>query len=382
MIRSHLTRCATTIGWRLHGTAWPDYIAPVANDRGFTLTSSRGLPSWLAANKLSIAFTTYQAGKLFMIGTTDQGRLAAFERTFERAMGLSVKNDTIWMSSKYQLWRIENALDPGISHDGYDRVYIPRIGYTTGDLDMHDVGIDADGHPVFVATSFSCIATISQTRSFKPLWKPAFISKLVPEDRCHLNGMAMRDGKPVFVTAVSTTDVSAGWREHRDSGGVVVDVESNEVITAGLSMPHSPRWHNGKLWLLNAGTGEFGFITPDTCEFVPVTFCPGFLRGMAFHGNYAIVAMSGPRDERLFNGLPLEDRLTKEQISGRCGIQIIDLNTGSVVQWIELSGVISELYDVAVLPGVQRPMLVGFKTPEIEHLLSIEGTLNGVEGVG
>lgn len=333
------------------------------------------MTDWLDTFEVSIAFTTYQAGKLFLVGVNEAGRLAAFERTFERAMGLSVSNDTIWMSSKYQLWRIENALDPGATHQGSDRVYIPRVGYTTGDIDMHDVGVAADGSPVFVSTSFSCLATVSHTRSFKPLWKPSFISKLVPEDRCHLNGLAMRDGKPAFVTAVSTTDVASGWREHRDSGGVVIDVESNDVITTDLSMPHSPRWHNGKLWLLNAGTGEFGFIEPETGAFIAVTFCPGFLRGMAFHANHAIVAMSGPRDERLFAGLALDDRLKAERVSARCGIQVIDLTTGSVVQWMELSGMVSELYDVAVLPGVRRPMLVGFKTPEIEQLLSVEGAI-------
>lgn len=339
------------------------------------ITSSPGLPDWLASNNVSVVFSTYQVGKLFMIGVGEQGRLAAFERTFERAMGLAVDGDSLWMSSKFQLWQIANGLPAGQTHGGYDRVYIPRIGYTTGDIDMHDIGIAADGSPVFVATLFNCLATVSSTRSFRPLWKPEFISTLAPGDRCHLNGLAMRDGVPAFVTAVSTSDDRNGWRDHRESGGVVVDVASQEILVRGLSMPHSPRWHNGRLWVLNAGTGELGYVDPKAGSFVPVVFLPGFLRGLTFHQNYAIVGLSGPRDERLFTGLELQRRLDARDVTPRCGVYIVDLTTGVVEQWLELVGLVTELYDVAVLAGTRRPMLVGFKTPEIEQLISIEGDL-------
>ena len=160
-------------------------------------------------------------------------------------MGLCSDNNgqTLWMSSLFQLWRFENALEPGQTADGYDRLYVPQIGYTTGDIDVHDVAVDSNGRVVFVNTLFGCLSTKSDTHSFRPLWKPPFISRLAAEDRCHLNGMAMKDGRPKWVSAVSQSDVNDGWRDRRRDGGCIIDVETNEIVVEGLSMPHSPRWY-------------------------------------------------------------------------------------------------------------------------------------------
>ncbi|MDB2595848.1 TIGR03032 family protein [Pseudomonadales bacterium] len=182
----------------------------------------------------------------------------------------------------------------------------------------------ADGKPVFINTLFSCLATVSDTHSFKPLWQPSFISDLQPEDRCHLNGLAMKDGAPAYVTAISTTNVNEGWREHRQSGGVVIDIESNEIV------------------------------------------------GAAFHGNFAILGLSRPRDNKTFNGLALDERLEKEQIAARSGLVVVDLTTGGIPHSLNAEGFISELYDVVVLPGVKRPSMIGFKNDQIRRVLSIE----------
>lgn len=336
------------------------------------LTPSRQFPNWLAEQGISLAFTTYQAGKLFLIGLQPDGRLSIFERTFNRCMGLWADGQTLWMSSLYQLWRMENILPASEGYQGYDRVYVPQVGYTTGDIDIHDVAVDSEGNPVFAATLFGCLATVSERFSFKPLWKPDFLSKLAAEDRCHLNGLAMRDGKPAYVTAVSRSDVADGWRDRRKDGGIVVDVENNEIVLEGLSMPHSPRWHNGRLWLSNAGTGEFGYADLDAGKFVPIAFCPGFLRGASFTGDYAIVGLSMPRENRTFSGLPLDDRLKKADTDARCALQVIDLKSGDIVHWLRIEGVVEELYDVSVLPGVQRPMAIGFVSDEIRRVLTVD----------
>ena len=273
------------------------------------LTASRQFTAWLAEKRLSLAFTTYQVGKLFLIGLQPNGRLSIFERTFSRCMGLCADDTGLWMTSLYQLWRFENALPPGQAHDGYDRLYVPRVGYTTGDLDIHDVAVGADGRVVFVNTLFSCLATTSARASFRPVWRPPFISKLAAEDRCHLNGLAMEDGSPRYVTAVSRSDVADGWRDRRDDGGCVVDVASGEVVADGLSMPHSPRLHDGRLWLLESGTGHLGTVDRGTGAFAPVTFCPGYLRGLAFAGDFAVVGLSKCRENRTFSGLRLDQNL-------------------------------------------------------------------------
>jgi uncharacterized protein (TIGR03032 family) len=293
-------------------------------------------------------------------------------------MGLWGDGQTLWMSSLYQLWRFENILPPGEQYNDHDRLYIPRVGYTTGDLDIHDLAVDTGGRVVFVNTRFSCLATLSEKCSFTPLWRPPFISKLAAEDRCHLNGLVLDEGQPRYVTAVSTSDVTDGWRDRRRDGGVVVDVQSNQVIASGLSMPHSPRVHQGRLWLLNSGTGYLGSTDLAGGTFQPLTFCPGYLRGLAFAGDYAIVGLSGPRhDQKTFGGLALDEELAAHGASPRCGLYVIDLRSGDVAHWIRVEGMVSELYDVVVLPGVVRPMALGFKTDEIQRLLTIgsAGTL-------
>ncbi len=173
---------------------------------------------------------------------------------------------TLYLSTLFQLWRFENSLGLGETYQGYDRLYVPRVGWTTGDLDIHDIGVDGQGRPVFVNTLFGCLATVSERHSFVPLWKPPFISKLAAEDRCHLNGLAMEAGVPRYVTVVGRSDVADGWREHRAGGGSVIDVEKNEVVLEGLSMPHSPRLYRGKLWLLDSGRGQFGRRRPAPCQ--------------------------------------------------------------------------------------------------------------------
>ncbi len=336
------------------------------------ITTSRQFLAWLAEQRLSIALSTYQIGKLFLLGLKSNGELSIFERSFNRCMGLCATANGLYLSSLYQVWRFENLFTGGQTQDDYDRLYLPQVGYTTGDLDIHDMAVDAGGKLVFVNTLFGCLATLSETHSFKPLWRPAFISKLAAEDRCHLNGLALKDGRAAWVTAVSRSDVADGWREHRVNGGIVIDVQSNEIVASGLSMPHSPRWHRGRLWLLNSGSGEFGHVDLDSGRFVPVSFCAGYMRGLAFHGDFALVGLSKPRHNKTFSGLPLDEALKAKQAEPRCGVQVIDLRTGDAVHWLRIEGVVEELYDVVALPGVRRPMALGFKTDEIRRVLSVE----------
>lgn len=331
-----------------------------------SLTGSRLFNAWLVDQKASLAFTTYQAGKVFLIGVQPDGRLSVFERTFDRCMALGVNGRQIWMTSLFQLWRFEDFLEPGQSGEGYDAVYVPVTGHTTGDVDIHDIHVADDGQPMFVVTRFNCLATLAKRGSFRPIWRPPFIDRIAAEDRCHLNGMAVgADGSPAYVTCVGKTNVAEGWRDHRRNGGVVVDVASGEIIASGLSMPHTPRLYRGKLWVLQTGTGELGTIDPATGGFEPVCFLPGFARGMVFLGDYAVIGLSRPRENRTFEGLVLNERLQSEGIGPRCALAVVNLVTGDLEHRLEIEGVVQELYDVAALPGVIRPMALGFRTDEI-----------------
>ncbi len=342
-----------------------------SSDPRLELTGSRQFPAWLAEQRLSVAFSTYQAGKVFLIGLQPDGRLSVFERTFNRAMGLWTNGETLYLSTLYQMWRFTNTLPAGQAAEGYDRVFVPRVAWTTGDLDIHDIAVDADDRLIFVNTLFGCLATVSDDSSFVPLWRPPFVSKLAAEDSCHLNGLAMKDGQPAYATAVSKSDVGDGWRDRRVDGGVVIDIAGNEVIAEGLSMPHSPRWHDGRLWLLDSGNGYLGYVDPKSGAFERVVFCPGYGRGLSIHGDFAVIGLSKPRDNKTFQGLPLDDELAKNDGDARCGLWIVDLTSGDAVHWLRIDGVIEELYDVAVLPDVTRPMALGFKTDEIRRVLSV-----------
>jgi uncharacterized protein (TIGR03032 family) len=357
--------------------------ADAGREPAVRISSSRNFASWLAERRASLAFTTYQAGKLFLIGTKADGQLSIFERSFDRCMGLAGDGQTLWMSSRYQFWRLENALDAG-EHGGHDRVYLPQASYITGDIDAHDIGLDAKGRPIFVNTLFSCLARPSETHSFAPVWKPPFISRLAAEDRCHLNGLAMRDGAPAYVTLVAQSDLADGWRDRRRDGGALLDVGSGEAVATGLSMPHSPRWRDGRVWLLNSGLGEFGFINPNDGRFDVVAFCPGYARGLAFLDGFAIIGLSRPRDGAVtFEGLPLTERLTQAGAEPRCGLLVIDLERGDVVEWLRIEGVVQELYDVVALPGVRRPSAIGFKSDQIRRTITIghSSPLGGTESM-
>jgi len=338
--------------------------------------SSRGLSAWLAEENVSLALTTYQAGRLFLLGRKPDGTLRAHERLIEHCQGLWTDGETLWTSGKTMLWRFRNDLAEGAKTErGADRRFVPREGRVTGAIDMHDIGVgdvgDGATGPIFVNTAYNCLATISDEASFRPLWRPPFISALVGEDRCHLNGLAMDGARPAFVSAVSRSDVADGWRERRRDGGVIVDVASGEIVASGFSMPHSPRLHDGRLWVLDSGRGELGIVDPVDGSFTSVAFCPGYARGLAFAGRFAVIGLSRPRHNQTFEGLELDERLAAKDAAPRCGLLVVDTQTGLAGDWLRFEHTIDELYDVAVLPGVVQAEAVGFIGEDIQKAVTV-----------
>lgn len=336
----------------------------------FEFSASRMMPSWLDTQGVSLAFTTYEIGKLFLVGLGPTQELSFVERSFSRPMGLGSDANGFWMGALHQIWRFDNYLSEGMRHKGNDALYVPSRAYTTGDVDVHDIHSIGD-EPLFVATRFNCVATSAPGKSFRAVWRPPFIDRLAAEDRCHLNGMAVDGENLRYVTCVSQSNVAEGWREHRGSGGIVIDVASGDVVASGLSMPHSPRLHDGALWLLQSGTGELGRIDLQTGRFEPVCFLPGFARGIAIHGDYAVVGVSLARKtNQTFSGLALADRLAHEQVAPRCMIAVVNLKTGDLENWIRVSAPISEIYDVAILRGVRSPHLIGLHKEDIRFVIN------------
>lgn len=300
----------------------------------------------------SVLVTTYQAGKL-MVLRADGDVLNTHFCGFARPMGLAAQSDRLVIGTNLEIWEYRNtpaAVPDASPAGGCDACYLPRRSHVTGDIQVHEMAWAGD-ELVFVNTRFSCLAVRDHDYSFRPIWKPPFISELAPDDRCHLNGLGVCDGEVRLVTALGECDAPALWREHKRAGGVLIDVPSGEVIARGLSMPHSPRLHNGKIWLLESGAGTLGTVDPASGKYEPLVELPGFTRGLDFLGRYALVGLSQVRESAQFSGIPLVERLAERS----SGVWVIDLDSAQVVAWVKFDDAVQEIFAVQVLPGSRFP---------------------------
>jgi uncharacterized protein (TIGR03032 family) len=319
---------------------------------------SAELPQVLERAGCSLLVSTYQAGQLVAVGVAD-GRLNLAFRGVERAMGIAVGPDRIAVAGQGMVWTLldHSELAQKLTPVGrHDRCWLPRSAFVTGGIQCHEVawGTGEEGPELWlVNTLFSCLATLDQRYSFVPRWRPPFVTELAPQDRCHLNGVAMRDGAPAFVTAMARTDDAGGWRRNRNESGVVLDVASGEVVTAGLAMPHSPRWYDGHLFVLNSGLGRLERVDVETGKRDVVATVPGYARGLALHRGLAFVGLSRIRETTTFGGTPIAayaDEL-------KCGVGVIDLGTGATVGTLQFANGVEEIFDVQALPDVRCPSL-------------------------
>ncbi len=339
-----------------------------------------GFAAWMEQCGGIVAVSTYQAGKVGMFGW-DGRQVTLVMREFDKPLGMAWDAGRLAIAGRHHVWRLADApsLAPSYLPDQpgrYDALYLPRAAHFTGDVNAHDVAFGDDGLWL-VNARFSCLATVSEAYSFAPRWQPPFITELVPEDRCHLNGLAMRDGSPAYVTALGASNEVGGWRPDKAQGGVVIDVASGEIVARGLSMPHSPRWRDGALWVLNSGAGELCRIDPATGARDVVCALAGYTRGLAFAGDYAIVGLCKIRERHIFGGLPVQERFP----SLRCAVVLVDLRSGEEAGAVEFTAGCHELYDTLFIPGPRRPMILNaereasrqaFTSPEFAYWLRSE----------
>ena len=336
-----------------------------------TVRDSRGLGAWLTRHGVTLAVSCYQSSQLFLIGATPTGKVSFSFQAFGKAMGLARKGNSLYLAAAFQLWRMENILRPGeISSGTFDAVFLPRVGYTIGDLDMHEIGITFDNKPLIVNTRYNCLCTLDPVHAFRPVWKPFFISEIAQGDRCHLNGLAMDKGRARYVTALGQADEQAGWKAAPDRG-LLMDVERNRILRDDLYMPHSPRIEGGQLYLLESGRGFLVRIDLKTGEKTDVCFLPGFARGLSFHDGFAFVTLSRPRESDI-DRVPLNDELVRRGVEPWCGLAIIDLAAGETVEWVRFEGKINQLFDVIPLTGIRCAMLLGPLSGEMANAISFD----------
>ncbi len=312
-------------------------------------------PNLLDHLGISLLVTTYQAGKLVIL-RAEGDVLNTHFRGFNKPMGLAVDGDRLAIGAGIEIWEYHNVpalarrLQPAGKHDA---CFLPRSGHLTGNVLIHEMAWH-DGELWFVNTRFSCLCTRDRWHSFVPRWRPAFISGLAPEDRCHLNGLGFTPDGRCLVTALGETDSPNGWRADKCHGGILLDAGRGEVLVRDLAMPHSPRAHDGRIWLLESGAGTFGYIDERAGRYEPIAELPGFTRGLDFYGDYAFIGLSQVRESSVFSGLPITDGSAERH----CGVWVVDLRSGRTVAFVRFEDALQEIFAVQVVPQFRFPELL------------------------
>jgi len=359
-------------------------------------------PALLEQLGISVLVTTYQAGKLVVL-RADGDTVNTHFRDMSRPMGMAADPTRLAVGTAREIRQYRNMapvcrrLEPPGKHDA---CFLARGEHITGDIDIHEMAWAGDDL-WFVNTRFSCLCTLDGIHSFVPRWRPPFVTALAPDDRCHLNGIALAPDPsphsppahsppvgrivhpshaggrlmPRFATALAAADTPQGWREHKKDGGVLLEVPSGNILARGLSMPHSPRWvpsYEGggrianpsyRLWLLESGTGGLGYVDLAAGRYYNIAQLPGFTRGLDIVGNLAFVGLSQVRESAVFSGIPIAERALAER---NCGVWVVDLRSGQTVAFLRFEDAVQEVFAVQVLPGLRFPELA----PEDPKLLA------------
>ncbi len=353
-------------------------INPAAQSQELRSVYTSGLPEIFAQLQISLVVSTYQAGKVILVRheppVTPQvgGTLNTHFRSFHKPMGMAAQGNKLAVGGQKTVWELHNmpALARKIEPIGkHDACYLPRRIHITGDIDIHEMAFAGDGELWLVNTRFGCLCTLDAAHSFTPRWRPPFVTAYAPEDRCHLNGLAMVDGRPKYVTALGETDTPVGWRENKASGGLLMDIESNEILLRGLSMPHSPRWYNNQLYVLESGQGNLAVVdleaTRNTSQPLRTSAqLPGFTRGLDFYGPLAFIGLSQVRETATFSGLPLLERLGEERT---CGVWVVHIETRQTLGFLRFETGVQEIFAVQVLPNTRFPELLEWEDERVSH---------------
>lgn len=311
-----------------------------------------GFTQWLAESGGTLLVSAYDANAVLSLGFR-RDRIHLLARRFDKPMGLAWAGGRLALASRFAITEFAN--DTALAHDydtttpgRYDALYLPRTTHHCNDLNVHELAFDGGGL-VFANTRFSCLARPAAQASFEACWRPQWISALAPEDRCHLNGIAVRDGAPAYVTVFADSDGPAGWRPRKLDGGAVISVADHRVVAAGLCMPHSPRWHRDRLWVLNSGAGTLEEVDTGSAVTRTVSRFDGYTRGLALAGEVALVGLSRVRERHIFSGLPIA-------AGGRplrCGVAAVDLSSGGALGMLSFEGPVGEIFDVCFVPGAR-----------------------------
>jgi uncharacterized protein (TIGR03032 family) len=335
----------------------------------FACTATPGFIKVLHDLRASIAITTYQAGKVVFVSPKNDHELVQFLRSFKKAMGLALTPERLGVATQNEVVIFSNS--PGQAKiypakpNVYDALYIPRATYYTGELDIHDIHFTSKGL-LAVNTRFSCVSLINDDFSFTEAWRPSFINELLPEDRCHLNGMVVVNDQPKYLTALGDTNSPKGWRPAKANGGILIDAENQEIILRRLSMPHSPRLYNNDLFILLSGTGELAHVDTAKGSYEVIHRFNGFVRGMDRIGDFLFIGLSKLRTtSEAFGDLPIAAH------SPVCGVAVFHLPSGKLIGQLKYETSVEEIYEVKILPGSVRPAIMSIEKNEHDGVITV-----------
>lgn len=372
----------------------------------FGSTHTENFPRILKELNISLAVTSYQAGRLILLCSNGE-RIETHFKRFPRPMGVYADDsrltlgtltevlefrrndrllhkiktgalDNVTKLTRKVLEKDKEAFDDLIRKRNLelaemkksDSLYISRASLTTGMINIHDIAWGNDGLWV-VNSTFSCLSTLSTDYSFIARWRPHWITELVPEDRCHLNGMAMKDGRPRYVTTFNKFNERDSWKTKTAHDGTLMDIDTDTILLDGLIQPHSPRCHNGSVYLCDSGTGRVMAYHPYTRRLSEIIKLQGFTRGLAFYGPLMFAGTSRLRASDIRRPIPI----SKEYETTYSGITVVNLSDNSKIAHIHFQGDIDQIYDIAIIPGSARPGLLDNENILTRHLFDFQEAL-------
>jgi len=338
----------------------------------FSSVHTTNFPALLRELGCSLLVTTFQAGRVILM-RPQQSAINTHFLALPRPMGLAADANRIFVGAHRSVHEYRNVpavasrVDPP---DAHDAVYLLRNVHVTGHVDIHEMAFSAT-ECWYVNTLFSCLCTLDNEHSFVPRWRPRFVSGYAPEDRCHLNGLAMGDGRPRYLTALGESNAREGWRADKRTGGIVLDAESGEIVARGLSMPHSPRLYRGRLWVLESGRGSLSTVDPVSGRVETVAQVPGFTRGLDFVGPVAFIGLSQLRASNPFTDIPLTDQNPDRS----SGVWAVNVETGQTIAFLRFSASVEEIFAVQALPGILSPLILEEHDPILDSTWAIPDEL-------
>lgn len=311
-----------------------------------------GFSSTLKDKGISLAISTYQAGKLIFISPSSRNKIRQTPVSLKKPMGIALheKKMAIATLDQIQIYAHEEDLAHRnlFNNDiDYDKLYLPRGVYLCGNNDLHDLEYGHNGLWA-VNTRFSCLATFDVNYSFTPRWLPPFVKELTPDDQCHLNGMALLDGKPKYVTALGKTNKKEDWKNNITNGGILMNVPEGEIILDNLPMPHSPRLYNNKLYILLSATGEIMEYDIEKNKSEIIFQTGRFIRGLSIHDGLFYIAHSEIRKSS-----STFEKLKDRHLLDNAGIIIIDPEKKKMLGQLTYYTTVKEIFDVQVLDNTQ-----------------------------